>query len=241
MPIMLTMKKNLLYIIIPLLLLAVVGFFLLKFPLAKRSVQKRNTVYATPPPTLALVKTGPADAHTKLISFPVFHISFRVPNDLKTIKEVDPKSEDTQIGSNFIAFYTPDTVIDPKKHTQTAGAKISFNITSTKKDFTDETEIVPTSSLKDAVTDTSVIPNNNPLLTEKTMQVYSFPADKTVSNKSWVYNAEALIKNGENMLTITFYCIDYTNVTGSPTCQKLLKAILPTFQQSILPSSSKQK
>src|SRR6266568_3042914 len=151
------------------------------------------------------------------------------------------KSEDTQIGSNFIALYTPDTVIDPKKHTQTAGAKISFNITSTKKDFTDETEIVPTTSLEEAVPDTSVIPDNNPLLTEKTMKVYSFPADKTVDKNPWVYNAEALIKNEENMLTLTFYCIDYTNVTGSPTCQKLLKAILPTFQQSILPSSSKQK
>src|SRR5260370_38669453 len=154
----LAMKKNILFVILLLILFAGGGFFLLRFILTNHNVQKEiRPVYSTLPPTLPLAKTGPADAHTKPISFPSFNISFRVPNDLKTIKEVDPTSEGTQIGSNFIALYTPDTVIDPKTHTQTAGAKLSINIVNTKKDFTSEENIVPSTSIKEATSDLSVI------------------------------------------------------------------------------------
>src|SRR5437899_218162 len=112
------MKKNILFFIVVVLLFAGVGFLLLVLLFTKHGVQKKGSyAYATPPPTLPLAKTGPSDANTKPISFPSFHISLRVPRDLKTNKEIDPTSEDTQIGSNFIALYTPDTVVDPKKHT----------------------------------------------------------------------------------------------------------------------------
>ncbi len=216
----------LIYIVV-VLLFACVGFFLLTFFSNNHSVQKgRNTAQATPPPTLALANTGPSDAHTKTISFPAFHISFRVPSDLKTNKEVDPSSEDTQIGANYIALYTPDAVIDPKKHIQIAGVRLSINIVSTKRTFADEKDIVPTTGIKEAATDMSVIPAHNSLLNKQNMKVYSFP-----SAKAWVYNAEALLKNGGNALDITFYCVDYSNSKGSPTCQKNLKDILPTIQR----------
>ena len=177
-----------------------------------------------------MVKTT-IDTATQKISFPAYNISFRVPKELKTIKQIDPTSEDTQIGANFIALYTPDSLIDPKKHTQTAGVKISIHVVDTKKDFSDKHEIIPTTSLQQATGDTSVIPANNAFLTKKTMQVYSFPADTSASTSAWLYNAEGLIRNGGNMLDITFSCVDYSFDKNAPTCQKLLKDILPTIQR----------
>jgi hypothetical protein len=226
---LLAMKKNILFFIVVVLLFAGVGFLLLVLLFNKHSFQKRGSyAYATPPPTLPLAKTGPSDANTKPISFPTFHISFSVPRDLKTNKDVDPTSEDTQIGSNFIALYASDTVVDPKKHTQSAGVKLSINVVNTKNDFTSEENIVPTTSIKEATADLSVVPDNNALLNEQNMKVYSFPSDKSASTSSWVYNAEALIKNDGNMIDITFNCVDYSNSKESPVCQKLLKEILPT-------------
>jgi len=224
------MKKNILFFIVLVLLFAGVGFVLLLLLFNKRSIEKKvNYAYATPPPTLSLVKTGPSDAHTMPISFPAFHMSFRVPSDLKTNEEIDPTSEDTQIGSNFIALYTPDTVIDPQKHTPSKGAKLSINVVNTKKDFTSEENIVPTTSIKEAGTDLSVIPAHSALLNAQNMKIYSFPSGGSASNSTWVYSAEAQIKNSEDMLDITFYCVDYSNRKASSVCQKVLKEILPTI------------
>ena len=233
------MKKNLIFFIFPGLLVAVGGFFLLAFLFTRYNInpaiQKRSTAYATPPPTLALAKTGPGDAHTKPISLPAFNISFRVPNDLKTKQQVDPTAEGTLIGSNFIALFTPDTVIDPKTHTQTSGAKLSINIVNTNKDFTSEEHLVPTTSINDATTDQSVIPASNALLNDQNMKVYSFPADKSAGTGAWIYNAEALVKSNGNILDITFYCSDYSNGKDSPVCKKLLTDILPTINISEQP------
>ncbi len=233
-PIVLAMKKDLLFYTVVALLCAGGGFFLLAFLFTRQSVQKGSMAYATPPPTLPLAKTGTADAHTRPISFPTFNISLRVPSDLKTNKEVDPTSEDTQIGSNFIALYTPDTVIDPKKHIQTAGVKFSINIVNTKKEFTSKQNIIPTTSLKEATTDLSVIPGNHALLNKEDTKVYAFPSDKSASPSAWTYNAEALLRNGEKMLDITFYCVDYSKRKESPVCQGLLKEILPTLKITAL-------
>src|SRR5438132_12819055 len=111
------MKKNILFFILLLILFAGGGFFLLELHSNNHGNQenRRNIARATPPPTLPLVKTSAGDSNTKKISFQSFTVSFLVPSDLKILKEVDPTSEDTQIGSNYIALYTPDTVIDPKK------------------------------------------------------------------------------------------------------------------------------
>jgi len=156
-------------------------------------------------------------------------MSFRVPSDLKTNKEINPASEDTQIGSNFIALYTPDTVIDPQKHTPSKGAKLSINVVDTKKDFTSEENIVPTTSIKEATTDLSVIPAHSAVLNAQNMKIYSFPSGGSASNSNWIFSAEAQIKNGSDMLDITFYCVDYSNGKASPVCQKVLKEILPTI------------
>jgi len=234
------MKKNLLLYAVVVLLCAVGGFLLLALLHNNPSfLRGRNTVYATPPPTLPLARTGPGDANTKPISFPTFHVSFRVPSNLKTNKEVDPTSEDTLIGSNIIALYAPDTVIN-RKHVQTAGAKLFINLTTTKKkDFTNEEDIIPTTSIKEATTDISVIPANNPLLNDQNMKVYAFPSDKSANTRAWAYHAEALLKNGANMLSITFYCVDYSNSNQSPVCQKLLKEILLTMTITEQPSNGK--
>jgi hypothetical protein len=98
-----------------------------------------------------------------------------------------------------------------------------------RKDFTSEENIVPTTSINEATTDASVIPVNHALLNEQNMRVYSFPYDKSASNSAWIYNAEALVKNGGPPLDITLHCIQYS--PDAATCQRLLKDILPTLQQ----------
>jgi len=221
--------KKSIYLVVIVIIVIGGGFFFIKLLLKNHKSQNGgNTAQLTPPPTLPLANTTMNMIGTKIISFPAFHISFQVPNNLKTNKKLDPTSEDTQIGSSFIALYSPDSIIDTRKHKQTAGAKLSINIVNTKKDFTDEKDIIPTTSMKEDTTDTSVIPTNNALLNSKDMKVHSFPSGKPV--RAWAYNAEALLKNGGSMLDVVFYCVDYSDSKQSPTCQKLLKEILPTLQ-----------
>src|SRR5260370_22792424 len=128
----------------------VIAFFSLIIFFSAINLSKHKRLSYPSPPTLSLEKTS-IDAKGQKISFPAFGISFRVPIDLETIKQIDPGSEDTQIDSNFIALYTPDSVIDPKKHVQTSGDRLSIHLVINKKDFTDEQNIMPATRIKEAV------------------------------------------------------------------------------------------
>ncbi len=223
------MKKKILFIFL-IIFLIIVGLFLAKGN--QSFFTKTDTAQMTPPPTLpiAQINTKTGTDGTKKLSFPSFNLSFRIPGDLKTVKQIDPGSEDTQVGSNFVALYTSDTTFDPKNHTQTAGVKLTMNIVKNKKDFTKEEDIIPKTSIKRAAREDSIIPVHNPLLNKESIKVYSFPVDKTASTSAWAYNAEVLFKNGGHGLSITLYCIDYSSDKNSPTCKKILEAMLSTMQ-----------
>ena len=225
--------KRLILLSILLVVITVCGFFLF-FGKTKNTNTKpqttKNTVWSTPPPTLPLVQSTTDKNSKTTYSFPVFHISLQVPSSLKTMKELDPNSEDTFVGSDNLALFIDDSIFDPKTHLQIKGAKLSIILKADKKEFFTENEIVPTTSLKQASITTSLTPVNNILLTNKTMKVYSFPIDTPSGNKAWAYNAEALVNDKRRTFSITFYCVDYSSQRISLTCQKLLQEILPTLQ-----------
>ena len=180
----------------------------------------------TPPPTLPVAKISTNQA--KKILFPAFNISFTLPKNVKTIKQIDPNSENTEIGANFVALYTKDTAFDTKTHTQIHGAKLTITITDTKTVFTQIQDLVSTTSAAQIIEDNSIIPNHNPFFTKDNMKIYIFPLD--TNSQTWAYHAEGLVKNGGNILDITLYCIDYSGQKNAPVCQQLLKAILPSMQ-----------
>src|SRR6266700_2354718 len=99
----------------------------------------------TPLPTQPLEKTSSQNdsSNMKTLAFPAFRLTLKVPADLKQHKEIDPKAEDSEIGSNFASLYTPEAAFD-EKHVQTAGAKLLVKIIDTKQTFTQEKDIIPT-------------------------------------------------------------------------------------------------
>lgn len=223
------MKKIFLFCIISILLI-LGGFFILRLSF-KKDVQKgKNIAQATPPPTQPLARINKEKNldKKKKLSFPAFNILLQVPIDLKTNKEVDPTSEDTQVGSNFMAFYTSDSVIDKKTHTQTAGAKLSIKLLKTKKGLSDKKDSIPTQSIHKTIEDDSIIPSDNSLLNKDNTKVYVFPLAQ--SSKVSAYNVEVLVKNNGDMVNLTVLCADYSYNKDISTCQNLLMKILPTIQ-----------
>src|SRR5436305_1227797 len=98
------MRKNSVLFIAILSMCAIGGFLLLKTLFQTTDLQKaRKIAQLTPPPTQPLANTSAQtdSSHMKTLAFPAFRLTLKVPADLKQHKEIDPKAEDSEIGSNF--------------------------------------------------------------------------------------------------------------------------------------------
>lgn len=219
-------------IIIVIILILAGGFFLFKIS-SKTTNQLRKTkmiAQMTPPPTQPMVQiqTNTNAAVMKSLSFPSFTIKLMIPTDLKNAKDVNPFTENTEIGSNYMSLYTPDTVFDTKKHIQTAGVKLSINLIKNKKELSDKKNIVSSDVLPDVSEDMSILPLKSAIVNNKNTTVYVFPLNKTTN--VWAYNVESLITNAQGNVDLTLFCVDYSYDKTIATCKNILKKILPTIQ-----------
>ena len=215
------MKKKILGIIV-IVCIILLGMYL--FTGKHTNYQKGKTyAWSTLPPALPLAHArNEKNSNTRQYSFPAFNISFQVPSTLKTMKELDPTSEDTLIGADNLTLFTPNSVIKAKMHMQTAGAKLLIKFVTTPVEFADRADVVPT-NIDNVQSDDSIIPANNSLLNKNNIRVTLFPLD--TSGHIWAYFVEALINKRGKM---TFYCVDYSYDQNSQTCHRLLTQILPT-------------
>ncbi len=193
-----------------------------------KSYPKPPAAWRKTPATLPLgtIQTATNGATMKFISFPAYNLSLQIPTNFETLKEIDASAEGTQIGSNSMTFYSPDTEI--KRHMPTAGVQLSIVLSTDKQSLTPLTMIVPSPSIDKATLSASLLPKDSALLSDQNTQTFSFLA---VNNKAWTVTTEVLLRNGGNMLDVNFYCNDYSVEKNSPACIKLMKEILPTLQK----------